>query len=278
MLGKCLKYDFKETFKLWWVGTLVSLLSALPFSLLVFSMMNDMGDTSTAFPWQVFPLMICWIGVIVGTMISLFSVYVRYYRHFFGKEAYLTFTLPVKRTTLFTSKYITALFFNIATYAILLFGMAGLMGYAILDTAGSGFSGSAERESLVTMVIVALIVIVVYALFFLCTISLNTLSYFFIITFCGVYFKKYSLLAIIVAFFCLSFFGSYAMMLPMMGGMFGLFGLFGLIDANIVSMGALQGFALIGAGLLLVIVAVTALNMLLAFLSKELLERKLNVT
>ena len=39
-----------------------------------------------------------------------------------------------------------------------------------------------------------------------------------------------------------------------------------------------HGFALIGAGLLLVIVAVTALNMLLAFLSKELLERKLNVT
>ena len=278
MLGKCLKYDFKETFKLWWVGALVSLLSALPLSLLVPYMMNDMSNTSTAFPWQVFLLMICWIGMIVGTMISLFSVYVRYYRHFFGKEAYLTFTLPVKRTTLFTSKYITALFFNIATYAILLFGMAGVMGYAILDAAGSGSSGGTESDSLLTMVIVALIVIVVYALFFLCTISLSTLSYFFIITFCGVYFKKYSLLAIIVAFFCLSFFGSYAMMLPMMGGMLGLFGLFGLIDANIVNMGALQGFALIGAGLLLVIVAVTALNMLLAFLSKELLERKLNVT
>lgn len=278
MLGKCLKYDFKETFKLWWVGALVSLLSALPLSLLIFSIMNDMGDTSTAFPWQVFLLMICWIGMIVGMMISLLSVYVRYYRHFFGKEAYLTFTLPVKRTTLFTSKYITALFFNIASYAILIFGMAGFMGYAILDAAGSGSSGGAESESLLTTVIVALIVVVVYALFFLCTISLNTLSYFFIITFCGVYFKKYSLLAIIVAFFCLSFFGSYAMMLPMMGGMLGLFGLFGLIDANIVNMGALQGFALIGAGLLLVIVAVTALNMLLAFLSKELLERKLNVT
>lgn len=277
MLGKCLKYDFKETFKLWWVGALISLLSALPLSFLIFSLINDIGDQSS-FRWQVFPLMICWIGMIVGTMISLFSVYVRYYRHFFGKEAYLTFTLPVKRTTLFTSKYITALFFNIATYAILLFGMAGLMGYAILDAAGSGSSGGTESDSLLTMVIVALIVIVVYALFFLCTISLNTLSYFFIITFCGVYFKKYSLLAIIVAFFCLSFFGSYAMMLPMMGGMLGLFGLVGLIDANIVSMGALQGFALIGAGLLLVIVAVTALNMLLAFLSKELLERKLNVT
>ena len=277
MLGKCLKYDFKETFKLWWVGALVSLLSALPLSLLIFSIMNDIGDQSS-FRWQVFPLMICYIGVVVGMMISLLSVYVRYYRHFFGKEAYLTFTLPVKRTTLFTSKYITALFFNIATYAILLFGMAGVMGYAILDAAGSGSSGGTESDSLLTMVIVALIVIVVYALFFLCTISLNTLSHFFIITFCGVYFKKYSLLAIIVAFFCLSFFGSYAMMLPMMGGMLGLFGLFGLIDANIVSMGALQGFALIGAGLLLVIVAVTALNMLLAFLSKELLERKLNVT
>ena len=277
MLGKCLKYDFKETFKLWWVGALVSLLSALPLSLLIFSIMNDIGDQSS-FRWQVFPLMICYIGVVVGMMISLLSVYVRYYRHFFGKEAYLTFTLPVKRTTLFTSKYITALFFNIASYAILLFGMVGLMGFAIPDTAGSGSSGGAESESLLTMVLVALIVIVVYALFFLCTISLNTLSYFFISTFCGVYFKKYSLLAIIVAFFCLSFFGSYAMMLPMMGGMLGLFGLFGLIDANIVSMGALQGFALIGAGLLLVIVAVTALNMLLAFLSKELLERKLNVT
>ena len=90
--------------------------------------------------------------------------------------------------------------------------------------------------------------------------------------------RSSELLAIIVAFFCLSFFGSYAMMLPMMGGMLGIFGPVGLIDANIVSMGALQGFALIGAGLLLVIVAVTALNMLLAFLSKELLERKLNVT
>ena len=274
MLGKCLKYDFKETFKLWWVGALVSLLSALPLSFLMFSLMNDIGDQSS-FRWQVFPLMICYIGVVVGMMISLLSVYVRYYRHFFGKEAYLTFTLPVKRTTLFTSKYITALFFNIASYAILLFGMAGLMGYAILDAAGPVSLGD---DPLLTTIMTALIVIVVYALFFLCTISLNTLSYFFIITFCGVYFKKYSLLAIIVAFFCLSFFGSYAMMLPMMGGMLGLFGLVGLIDANIVSMGALQGFALIGAGLLLVIVAVTALNMLLAFLSKELLERKLNVT
>ncbi len=277
MLKKCLKYDFIETLKIWWVGALVSLLSALPLSFLMFSLINDIDDQSS-FPWQFFPLMICYIGVVVGMMISLLSVYIRYYRHFFGKEAYLTFTLPVKRTTLFTSKYITALFFNIASYAILIFGMAGFMGYAILDAAGSGSSGGTESDSLLTMVIVALIVIVVYALFFLCTISLNTLSYFFIITFCGVYFKKYSLLAIIVAFFCLSFFGSYAMMLPMMGGMLGIFGLVGLIDANIVSMGPLQGFALIGAGLLLVIVAVTALNMLLAFLSKELLERKLNVT
>ncbi|MBP3322373.1 MAG: hypothetical protein J6M12_08460 [Clostridia bacterium] len=269
MLGKCLKYDFKETFKLWWVGALVSLLSALPLSFLMFSLINDIDDESS-FPWQVFPLMICYIGVVVGMMISLLSVYVRYYRHFFGKEAYLTFTLPVKRTTLFTSKYITALFFNIASYAILIFGMAGFMGCAILDAVGSVSLGDA--------IMAALTVVVVYALFFLYTISLSTLSYFFIITFCGVYFKKYSLLAIIVAFFCLSFFGSYAMMLPMMGGMLGIFGLVGLIDANIVSMGPLQGFALIGAGLLLVIVAVTALNMLLAFLSKELLERKLNVT
>ena len=282
MLRKCLKYDFKETFKLWWVGALTTLLSCIPMTLVMRIMTNNEDPSISDGTLLVIPLFfLVWFGMMIGTVISTLSVYIRYYRHFFGKEAYLTFTLPVKRSTLFTSKFISAMFFTIFTYVILFVGLFSAVflsegGMGVFEAFENGFSSG--LKSLIPAAMVGAVVTVVYGIFLTAVTAINVLSYFLIITFCGVYFKKYSLLAIIVAFYILGNFGSFVVALPLAGGFLAIFGVTGLVDANLISMGPIQLVLTVGAALLLVTIALTAINMLLAFLSNELLERKLNVS
>ena len=128
MLKKCLKYDFRSVFRLWWIMA-VSMLGAavvgglgirffsqcasspdVPEGLLVLSTFAMIGS------------MFCLMAMVMGMTVSFILVFWRMYTHFYTDEGYLTFTLPVKRSTLYLSKVITCTVVELASLAVILIG------------------------------------------------------------------------------------------------------------------------------------------------------------
>ena len=118
MLLKLLKYDLRSVFKYWWIAALssvgISAIAGFAGSIL------EMGE-KVPYIYQT----IAYIGIILAILgISAFSIlteiliFIRYYKNFFSDEGYLTFTLPVKRTQLLTSKLITAVVASISTFIV----------------------------------------------------------------------------------------------------------------------------------------------------------------
>lgn len=107
MLKKLLKYDFNAIFKYWWIGALTTL--ALSF---VGAGCGTILETEKELPGSV--TVFATIGMVL-VVLSIFAfiifaellVYVRFYKHLFTDEGYLTFTLPVKRHQILSSKLIS---------------------------------------------------------------------------------------------------------------------------------------------------------------------------
>ncbi len=115
MLKKCLRYDLKSVFTYWIFGAIAMLVMSIPGGLALRSMtINTMNDPNH-FPWEIFIIMLVYFVGAAFLILSQILVYVRYYKHFFSDEGYLTFTLPVKRRTLFTSKVISGFIWQVVT-------------------------------------------------------------------------------------------------------------------------------------------------------------------
>ena len=69
----------------------------------------------------------------IGTILLIM---IRFYKNFFTDEAYLTFTLPVKRSTLFNSKLLTAFIFNTASGIVTLIVVTVFLAIAPADMTG----------------------------------------------------------------------------------------------------------------------------------------------
>ena len=111
MLGKALKYDLRAVLKLW------VLFTAILFGV-CFVGAFALRALTTSTEFTVFSLF-----ATAGVMLSVFvmSCYImgvqllvlfRFYQNFFTDEAYLTFTLPAKRSTLLNSKLICGFIFT----------------------------------------------------------------------------------------------------------------------------------------------------------------------
>ncbi len=122
MLKKLLKYDFKFLFKYWWIGAIIclSLSVAGGFCIrLLDTSFNErelpaVVDTSASSV-----LFLTFIAFIAFVVITFILIFIRFYTNLFSDEGYLTFTLPVKRTSLLNSKIITAVLTQIATSALI---------------------------------------------------------------------------------------------------------------------------------------------------------------
>ena len=114
MLKKLLKYDIRAVAGLWWIGAVVSVgASILGAILMRFSIAVSDSNTPSVILKMFATLALivgifCVIAVAVSYVFTMILVFVRFYRHFFTDEGYLTFTLPVKRSTLLLSKSINA--------------------------------------------------------------------------------------------------------------------------------------------------------------------------
>ena len=124
MLQKVLKYDLRAIFKYWWILAVSSFGASIIGGIGLNLFINAVNSTKDINP---FLIIFAFLSMLLGFLaISAFVIgneifiLIRYYRNFFTDEGYLTFTLPVKRSTLFNSKIITALITNLATSIVMI--------------------------------------------------------------------------------------------------------------------------------------------------------------
>ena len=104
MLSKCLKYDLKYIYKVLIVFYLLATIFAI-FTRVLFSFDNSFmlhilalisSGTTIAFI----------INIIIN---SLLRVWVRFVKNIYGDESYLTHTLPISKSTIYTSKFLASI-------------------------------------------------------------------------------------------------------------------------------------------------------------------------
>ena len=118
MLRKCMKYDLKASIRIW---------SLLSFAMLIMSVLGGLSLRGFIDVSESPMIILSALGVFVYYILSVsylvcgfgLGVY-RFYRSFRTDEAYLTFTLPVKRKTLLNSKILSTLVIFLATAIVIL--------------------------------------------------------------------------------------------------------------------------------------------------------------
>ena len=114
MLKKCLKYDLRAVGRIWWIlaASMAGAFIVASLSLRVLMQSTlDPDPSSVLLTLSIFGGLIsilCVFAIFAAMTVSIILVYWRTYTHFYTDEGYLTFSLPVKRSTLYLSKVLTS--------------------------------------------------------------------------------------------------------------------------------------------------------------------------
>ena len=119
MLKKLLKYDLKFIFKYWWIAAVVCGILSVVCGFCVTFLLSDRELPSVVTSTATSALFLTYITFFGVGIVTFILIFIRFYCNFFSDEGYLTFTLPVKRSSLLNSKIISAFIVSVAT-AILL--------------------------------------------------------------------------------------------------------------------------------------------------------------
>ena len=104
MLGKCLKYDLKYVYKVLIVFYLIDIVFAI-LTRILFSFDNS---------FMLHILALISSGTTISFMFSiiinnLMRVWARFVKNVYGDESYLTHTLPISKSTIYTSKFLSSI-------------------------------------------------------------------------------------------------------------------------------------------------------------------------
>ena len=211
MLRKTLKYDLNAIWKIWLILTVTVLGLSVLCGLGVRDIMVSIGNDEPN------PFMFFSIAVVIITVFTVSAylliiellVLFRYYQNFFTDEAYLTFTLPVKRSTLFNSKLINAFIWSLANYGVLFICIFIILLIAPSNIDGSGCAFISIFKSIFKLIgemfeffngwafIYGLLIIVIALL----ATVFSTLLIYGCITFGCTMVKKYKLLMAILVYY-----------------------------------------------------------------------------
>ena len=129
MLKKCLKYDVQSVIRIWWILAATMLGAALIAGLAFRGFTEALSHPDTDSVIEIIAIFgilgagLCLLAMVAALVVSVIIVYWRTYTHFFTDEGYLTFTLPVKRSTLYLSKVLTATLVEVVTVVIFILGI-----------------------------------------------------------------------------------------------------------------------------------------------------------
>ena len=211
--------------------------------------------------------------------VSFYFVIYRYYQNFFTDEGYLTFTLPVKRSTLFNSKILNALIWNTASTLVLIASISITLGLAPEYSDGTGnmlvavIEGALEEISfffdmtggwavafITAFILIVLAMIAFYTLLLYCAVTVGVIIA-----------KKAKVLMAILVFYIastvMSFFG---FILTAVGDLATraftiLDGRYGYEVGNIITL-----FVMLGIAMAIVILSVTVYSFTLSRIEKNL--------
>ena len=148
MFKKCLKYDLRAFGKIWLMAAGIALvlgaicsvgIGLFTFSVIYESYMSTLSESYSPgilFYTQMFLGAICCMLMTAGSIVMVLGTsianYVRYYTHLFTDQGYLTFTLPVKRSTIFWAKTTSAYIYNLGAIAVTsIMGVTSLIGIGV---------------------------------------------------------------------------------------------------------------------------------------------------
>lgn len=117
MFSKLVKYDLRAIFKYWWIAAVTSAVLSVVGGFCV-RVLNNEVNAEEYVEVQVFAglgLFIVIMGLVLFYVLTEVLILLRFYKHFFTDEGYLTFTLPVRKTSLFNSKVLSSMIFICVT-------------------------------------------------------------------------------------------------------------------------------------------------------------------
>ena len=140
MLRKLLKYDLMSVWKSGWL-TLPILIAAGIMAVICTNTMKKAEYFSGQYASALALIAISFLVGLACVVIMEVLVWVRFYKNFFTDEGYLTFTLPVKRSTLLLSKTI-----NAVIWSVLYVGLFCFFGLLSVIIGESDFFSMLARE------------------------------------------------------------------------------------------------------------------------------------
>ena len=129
MLGKLLKYDLRAVFKGWIIAMITMVITALCSAGAIRANIEISLKPFSAELWvlqlSLSVVSMCGLALLAICFVSVYVlIAIRFYKHLFTDEGYLTFTLPVSRKQIFFSKVITATFWSALSFLVTLLCMA----------------------------------------------------------------------------------------------------------------------------------------------------------
>ena len=288
MFKKCLKYDLRAVWKVWWIlaVSVTGLCIVGSLGLRFFIQNVSMGEEPVSTPIMIGSIfaMLLFIASIIAliafVVVTFILVYYRYYKNLFTDEGYLTFTLPVRRQTLYLSKTLNALIWEVASVVVVVLNV--LFALLVVPPSADGlinpvaYRGLSEFlqelwEVAGTWTLVfgleVLILLLLYGLFFCGLVQMC-------VTIGSVVAKKHKLLAAVGIYYLVN------MVLSFITQFVSLFGMAGLVESMVYLMEN-HSFhvcmGIISLALLLGCVMLAVVAMILHFITLGQLERKLNL-
>jgi hypothetical protein len=129
MLGKLLKYEIKHSARY---------TAAIYIATLAFAAISVIALIANSTWLGVMSCFMLYIAGFASVIVTLVSVIKNFYDTLYGRQGYLTFTLPVKRSELFLSKMLTAVIYNFASFLVTLISMIIIMAIAPANVYGEG--------------------------------------------------------------------------------------------------------------------------------------------
>ncbi len=132
MFTKLLKYDLKAVLKYWWIAALSSVFLAFFGGGCLRTVQMADSELSGFHIFAILGMILSFVGLFLFIALSEILIFVRFYKNFFSDEGYLTFTLPVKKSSLLNSKILSAFILNLLSFIVFYIDMI------ILITVGAG--------------------------------------------------------------------------------------------------------------------------------------------
>ncbi len=162
MLGKLLKYDFKNLYKtllpIYLITIVITILTVI---------LNNLSDTSNLFATLNVLMILSYVVILMVLVVGTFFLSIRdFYLDFATERGYLTNTLPVKKSTIITSKFITGVTTMITSIVVMFISILILViGNGEWSSFASGianFFKDIPTDAVVMLILITVLMIVAY--------------------------------------------------------------------------------------------------------------------